>query len=136
MNPPEAIGKRLDDAHDLQDVLAAGWEAFDRIRRVATVRAHGDHGSYATWMSVIPPACEGRDALDRAPSMPADQDRHVRSEDYATDDQAAHDIAALAEILSQRLRADNIARNVADQQAIERATLAAAEIIGLLADED
>jgi len=134
MKPPENISKRLDDAHTIQTVLAAGWEAFDLIRQIATVRAHGTSGSYATWMSVIPPACEGRDALGRAPSLPLDQDQEVVPEDYATDDQAAHDVAALARVLGHRLQAGAIAHDVADQQAIERAALAAAEILGLLAD--
>jgi hypothetical protein len=136
MKPPETIRKHLDEAHSLQGVLAAGWEAFDLIRQIATDRAHGTHGSYATWMSVIPPACEGKEALGRAPSLPPDQDQETAPEDYATDDQAAHDVAALAKALGHRLQAGDIAHDAADQQAMELAGLAAAEILGLLADGD
>jgi hypothetical protein len=70
-------------------VLAAGWEAFELIREAAFARAHGTRGSYATWMSVIPAACEGRNIL-------GPPHRHM----------------------------------------VERAVLAATEIIGLLADGD
>ena len=136
MKPPETIRKRLDEAHTLQAILAAGWEAFDLIRQIATARAHGTHGSYATWMPVIPPACEGKEALGRAPSLPPDQDQEAAPEAYATDGQAAHDVAAQAKVLTHRLQAGDIAHDAADQQAMERAALAAAEILGLLADED
>jgi hypothetical protein len=130
METPEAISRLLDKAHDSQSVLTAGWEAFDCIRQIAHARAHETPDSYATWMSVIPPACEGRNALGPSPS--ADQDRQAAPEDFATDDQAAHDVVALAEVLTRRLRETA----GIDPQTVERAVLAATEIIGLLADGD
>jgi hypothetical protein len=130
METPEAVSRLLDKAHDSRSVLTAGWEAFDRIRQIANARAHGTHGSYATWMSVIPPACEGRNAMGSAPSD--DQDRQTAPEDYAADDQAAHYVVALAEALARRLRETA----GIDRQTVERAVLAAAEIIGLLSDGD
>jgi hypothetical protein len=136
MESLEAIRANLTKAQSAQKVLAAGREAFDLIRQVATERARIHPGAYPTWMSVIPPACEGRDALGRAPSIPPGQERQAAPGNYATDEQAARDVARLAEILTHRLQTGDIAHNTADQQAIERAVLAAIEILELLAGED
>lgn len=132
------IREQLDTTDTPAAVLAAGWDAFELIQQVATAQTQQTTGSYATWMSAIPPACEGRDALARAPSMPRNpsrQDLRV-TEAAGTDDEIADGLAVLAALLARRLR--GVASDVsaaADQQAIERGAAAADEILELLGAE-
>lgn len=134
----ETIREQLDTTDTPAAVLATGWDAFELIQQVATAQAQRTTGSYATWMSAIPPACEGRDALARAPSTPRNssrQDLRV-TEATGTDDEIAGGLAVLTALLARRLR--GVASDVsaaADRQAIERGAAAADEILELLRAE-
>lgn len=132
------IQEHLGIADNPAAVLAAGWDAFEFVREAAAAQAQKTSDGYATWMSVMPPACEGRDALGRAALMPdrPSQDWPRKILVTGTDDEIAGDLAALAALLARRLRggAERAARPE-DQQAMRRGARAAEEILELLADD-
>ena len=127
---------RLYAADGLASKLAVGWDAFELIRAASDDYADRVSGAFATWMSAVAPACEGRDALDFAPSMPKDIAPAAEYPDVATvdEDQAADLLAELAAVLCEQLRAaaaDAVLPE--DVAACERGADAAAEIRELLA---
>src|SRR5260370_38345268 len=61
---------RLALAHTVSEALTACWAAFEWASQVADSFAEPGSAHFATWLSVIAPACEGRDAVGFAPSMP------------------------------------------------------------------
>src|SRR5258708_33549072 len=65
-----AVEARLASAHTLTEALGACWAAFEWASQVADSFAEPGSAHFATWLSVIAPACEGRDAVGFAPSMP------------------------------------------------------------------
>ena len=136
MKPLKAIHNHLDQATGTANLLTTGWDAFELIQQVAFGQAEHDTGGYATWMSVVPPACEGRDALAQAPSMPQGAGRELAMEagDLGSADEVAAILAALAARLALRLRAkaEELA-GTGDQRALDRGADAAEEVRGLLA---
>jgi NADPH:quinone reductase-like Zn-dependent oxidoreductase len=125
---------QLGDAAGVTAALWAGWNAFAVIDQVAVTQTEGHSGSYATWMSVIAPACEGRDALAQAPSMPdspAPRAEAIETAKATADDEA---VAGLAAVLLQRLRlACGQATDAEDRRAFLLGIAAAEEICRLLA---
>ena len=136
MKPPETIRGRLDQPSGTANLLLTGWDAFELIQQVAFAQAKQDPGAYATWMSVIPPACEGRDALGEAPSLSHCPSHELApgAVDIGSGDEVAADLAALAAHLASRLRimAEEVA-GTGDRRALDRAAAAAEEVRGLLA---
>jgi hypothetical protein len=85
-------------------------------------------------MWVIPPACEGRDALGSAPSMPPGPAAAHADQEPASEEEAARILTGLAATLYARLQAPAISSAApGDLQACIRAADAAGEIRELLA---
>ena len=126
--------KRLRDAGDIGEVLVSGWDAFELIQQLASRCTRGAASTYATWMWVIAPACEGRDTLAWAPSMPpGPQPAAGHPGTGPGEDDAARLIAGLAAALAARLRAAAIpGATPGDLQACVRAAHAAEEVRQLL----
>jgi hypothetical protein len=136
MNAFEAIEGRLASAGTLREALGASWAGFECVRQVADVYAARVTGHFATWMSVVGPACEGRDAVGFAPSMPGAAAVMAGLPDLAgvAEDDAARMVAAVAAALQERLRVvGGAARVPGDAEACARAADAAAEIRRLFA---
>jgi hypothetical protein len=90
-------------------------------------------------MSVIPPACEGRDYLTLAPSTQREPTAHIEDPDLnaVSEDDAARGLASIAAALLKRLpEAAAEARRPEDSRAFTHAADAAAEIHGLLAPDE
>jgi hypothetical protein len=73
---------RLERSGGISGALAAGWDAFDLIQRVAAGYADGVPEAYAAFMLATAAACEGRDALGFAPSMPHDPGEVIECPDF------------------------------------------------------
>jgi len=134
-----AIQDRLDTTHDLAAVYQAGWDAFELIQDVAARCAEPGSSSFATWMTVMGPACAGRDALGIAPSLPQAHGHPaiLESIEAATEDDLADELATLAAALGSRLlRAAQSAADPADRRACQLAADAAEEIRELLVRGD
>jgi hypothetical protein len=127
---------QIDAAVDLDAAFGAAWDVFELTRLVARSHADSaDRASFAMWMSVIPPACEGRDAIGFAPStppgpgLPSDPDQL----EGISEDHAADTLAELAGACAVKLRAFGPRANAAeDTYASARAAEAAEEICGFL----
>jgi hypothetical protein len=134
VKPLNTIHSRLDQASSTANLLTTGWDAFELIQHVAFGQAEHDPGGYATWMSVIPPACEGRDALAQAPSMPdgTNYELAIEAGDLASSDEVATMAAHLARCL--RSMAEKVP-GTSDQPALDRAAAAAEEVRSLLAGD-
>jgi hypothetical protein len=124
---------RLETASTIGEILESGWDAFELIQRSADIYARPLSSSYPTWMAVIAPACEGRDALASAPSMPPGLvTGHLKSAS-AGEEEAARLIAALARLLSTRMQEPALPGAApGDTQARIQAAHAAEEIHQLL----
>jgi hypothetical protein len=132
----DAIEGRVVSAGTLGEALGACWAGFECVRRVADVYAGRVTGHFATWMSVVGPACDGRDAVGFAPSMPGAAAVLAGVPDLAgvAEDDAARKVAALAAALRERLRVVAGATRVpGDVEACARGAGAAAQIGGLFA---
>jgi hypothetical protein len=132
----EAIEGRLASAGTLPEALGACWAGFEYVRQVADVYVGPVTGHFATWMSAAGSACDGRDAIGFAPSMPAAAVVLAGPPDLAgmAEDEAAQVVAALAAALQERLRVvAGAVRVPGDVEACARAAVAAAEICELFA---
>jgi hypothetical protein len=133
---PDAVWGRLLSASDPADIISASWVAFECIRLCANELAGQVTRHFATWVTAAAPACEGRDALGRAPAMPAAAACpgplcRIAGE---SEDAAARLIGGLAALLEERLgAAARQAATAADATACTRAARAAAEIRELFA---
>lgn len=133
------IEQNLAQADSLGDELAASWEAFQFIVTVADHYADHTSGWYAKWMSVIPPACEGRDYLGLAPSMRREPEEDIEPPDLETvsEDDAATGLASIATALLKHLpAAAAAATDPADARACAKAADAATEVRDLLAMDE
>jgi hypothetical protein len=133
METIDALNRRIEEAGTITTVLGAGWDAFELIQQLAAQYAGHLSSLYATWMWVIAPACEGRDALGAAPSMPPGPGAGHPTPESASEEEAARMLAGLAGTLSARLQTpmtDSAAPG--DLQACMRAADAAGEIRKLL----
>jgi hypothetical protein len=136
MSAPEAVRTRLLAASTPDEVIGASWDAFESIWQCANELAGRATENFAAWASAAAPACEGREALGRAPSMPqAAAAPGLPIWISGTGERvAARMVGELAALLQERLQA--AARQPAtpgDARACLRALEAAAEIHGLFA---
>jgi hypothetical protein len=136
MNELDAIASRLRGATTLAELLDAGFDAFEVIRRVA--RAYEDLAPelFAAFMTAAGTAVEGRNALNDAPSLPPTTGPPpAPTVSLAVGaDQLADELAELTALLTQRLaEASAQALGEGDRAACQRATHAAADIHRLLA---
>ena len=129
---PEPSWGRLLSASELADIISGSWVAFECIRLCANEFADQVTGHFATWVTAGAPACEGRDALVRAPSMPAAAafpGPLSAGIAEAGEDAAARLVGELAALLEERLGAAVQQSAVPeDAKACSRAAEAAAEI--------
>lgn len=135
----QEIEEQVTQARGLVEELTAYSEAFQFIVTVADHYADRTSGWFAKWMSVIPPACEGRDYLTLAPSTRGEPAPHIGDLDLNTvsEDDAARGLASIAAALLNRLpEAAAGARRTEDSRAFTHAAAAAAEIHGLLAPDE
>jgi hypothetical protein len=133
---PETPWGRLLAASESTDIISASWFAFECIRLCADEFADQATGHFATWVTAAAPACEGRNALGRAPSMPAAADHpdSLPRIAVAGEDAAARLVGELAALLEERLSdAARQATAPEDTKACARAKEAAAEIRELFA---
>ena len=105
MQAIDRLNSRLEEAGTITTILLAGWDAFDLIQQLAAQYAGLLSSAYATWMWVLAPACEGRDALGSAPSMPPSPAAGHPAPEPASEEEAARILAGLAATLSARLQA-------------------------------
>ena len=134
MQAIDGLNRRLEEADTITSVLLAGWDAFELIQQLAAQYAGLLSSAYATWMWVVAPACEGRDALGSAPSMPPGPAARHPAPESASEEEAARTLAGLAATLSARLRDRGTSSAVpGDLEACMRAAGAAGEIRELLA---
>ena len=105
MQAIDRLNSRLEEAGTITTILLAGWDAFDLIQQLAAQYAGLLSSAYATWMWVLAPACEGRDALGSAPSMPPSSAAGHPDPEPASEEEAARILADLAATLSARLQA-------------------------------
>lgn len=130
------IEGRLESAGTLGEALGACWVAFECAGLVAESYAALASSHFATWVSVGAPACEGREAVGFAPSMPGTVAgvRGLPDPAQVPEEDAADLLARLAVAIQRCLRgAAERAQVAGDAEACARAAGAAAEIRGLLA---
>jgi len=133
MQAVDALNRRLEEAGTITTVLGAGWDAFELIQQLAAQYAALPSSAYATWMWVLAPACEGRDALGSAPSMPPSPGARHQAPEPASEEDAVRILASLAVTLSERLQPPRTAiAPPGDRRACMRAADAAREIRDLL----
>ena len=133
MQAIDRLNSRLEEASTITTILLAGWDAFDLIQQLAAQYAGLLSSAYATWMWVLAPACEGRDALGSAPSMPPSPAAGHPAPEPASEEEAARILAGLAATLSARLQALRTSSAApGDLQACIRAADVAGEIRELL----
>jgi hypothetical protein len=133
---PESLWSGLGSATEPADIISASWIAFECIRLCANGFADQVTDNFAAWVMAGAPACEGRDALGRAPSMPmAVAHAGPLPQIAAVDEDAAAELVGeLATLVAQRLSAAaRQATGPEDARACAQAAAAAAEIHGLLA---
>ena len=130
----QAIRDRVSAAESSNDVLAAAWDAFDITQNILTHNVRPDPTAYAGVMFAIVAACEGRDELGFAPSMPtptSSAEDATRPEQNVQIDE--EDVADLATCLDARLRATAVTfTSPADRQACLNAAESARQIVELL----
>jgi hypothetical protein len=133
---PESPWDGLLSASEPADIMNASWVAFECIRLCADELADQATGHFATWVTAATPACQGRDTLGRAPSMPtalAHPDTLPRIAEEG-EDTAARLVGELAALVEQRLGAAMRQATVPeDAKACARASQAAAKIRELFA---
>lgn len=133
MTTIDAAHAQVSEATGTGPVLGAAWDAFEVIRLTANAYSSRHTPGFVTWMAVIPPACEGRDAIGFAPSNPPESALVIDPADLGElpEDQAAGKLAALAASCAATLSGlrPHIAK---DSAAITHAITAAEEISGLL----
>lgn len=131
------VQEKLADAHDLDSVMLAGWEAFELIYQVAYKASGMKTGMFATWMAALGPASDGSGALDPGPSY-RDVEPMADPEDLARapENNAFENLAALAAQLRDTLSEASLGTHperVHDAKACGRAADAASELHGLFA---
>lgn len=135
MNAIDSARAQVEMADGVGPVFGAAWDAFDLISLVADRYAEKVTSWFVTWMALIPPACEGRDAVGFAPSVPPCGGTATDLGDLtqAPEDNALHALAELAAACAVKL-SDAAADAVsgADASAAARALVAAEEIRGIL----
>jgi hypothetical protein len=114
MDDLRTFAARLQHDADLPAVLAASFDAFEVIRRLARRCQNLDPDLFAAFMSTAATAADGRDAITTAPSLSPGPATQLGGMPQPADDpaEAADAITALAIILATWLD------GAADQSAI------------------
>jgi len=135
MNQIEVLRQRLLDADGVPGVLAAGWDAFEFVRAVASASADQAADMYPAFTFARGAAVTGRNAIAFAPSMPAGQATVFERQAPLAGDvyEVAGALADLASALSTRLQeAAGLADDTGDRAACENAAQDADRINELL----
>ena len=130
------LERRLRDAVGVAGVLAAAWEIFEFVRNLCAAPVGQAADLYPAFTFARGSAVSGRTAIALAPSLPEDlpapPENTVPPAGEA--DQLADALAALAVVLSERLRETaRLAADPDDRAACEDAARDAARISELLA---
>jgi hypothetical protein len=137
MNAVDSARAQVEAADGLGAVFEAVWDAFDVISLVADRYASNVTDSFLTWMALIPPACEGRDAIGFAPSAPSGGAMVVDLGDLAPvpEQRAAHALKELSAVCAAKLRGLTTGQvAAANAAAATRALVAAEELRAILAE--
>lgn len=137
MNAIDSARAQVEAADGLGPAFGALWDAFDVISLAAEGNAEKDTEWFLTWMALIPPACEGRDALGFAPSIQPGGRTAVGSDDLTRipEDLAKRSAAELARACAAKLPELATVPVIADATAARRALVAAEEICEILRDD-
>ncbi len=133
------IEARLRDAVTLPEVLAAGFDAFEVIRRAARGSVDTVPGLFAAFMTTAREAVEGREAITAAPSLPPGPAAIPAGLPTvnASADQVMATLASLGALLASCLsQAAATAALDADRMACEESGRAAQQIRRLMARDD
>jgi hypothetical protein len=130
MNAISSARAQVETADGLGTVFGAAWVAFEIIRLAADGVAGQDTEWVLTWTALIPPACEGRDAIGFAPSVPSGEAITIDLSDLAQtpEDQVMRLVRELATACAAKLRGLIAGPVSADATAAARALVAAEEI--------
>lgn len=133
----DVVQAKLADAHDLDSVMLAGWEAFELTYQVAYKASGLRTGMFATWMAALGPASDGSGALDPGPyyrqvEPTADPLDLASADENNTFEMLAAFAAQLRDRLSEAAR-DTHPERVHDAKACGRAADAASELHALFA---
>ena len=71
MHDTSGVESRLQQATTLPDMLAASFDAFEVIRRLARDNEDRVPGLFAAFMTAADAAVDGREAITAAPSLPS-----------------------------------------------------------------
>jgi hypothetical protein len=132
----DLLERRLRDAVGVAGVLAAGWEIFEFLRDLCAASAGQAADLYPAFTFARGSAVSGRNAIALAPSLPAGLPAPPENTvpPVGEADQVADALAALAAVLSERLReAARLAADPDDRIACEDAARDATRISELLA---
>ncbi|MBV9449985.1 MAG: hypothetical protein JO345_29255 [Streptosporangiaceae bacterium] len=138
MTTLDGMKARIEDAKGIAGTLGACWDAFELIQQVAGKYVDPDSDLFYAFLSAMTTACEGRDAVGFAPSMPSGVGLAVAplSPGDVPSDDAADIIAQLASQLTSKLTgAAALPCTPGDRQAFQRAAASAAEIRDLLSGQ-
>ena len=130
------IEVRLREASGLCEVLAAGFEGFEVMRRLARACEDLEPGLLVTFMAAADAAVDGREAICAAPSLRSAGGVGAIGETEAGIDvgEAMETLVGLGTLLVERLaRAGETAAADGDRQACLAAAAAAAAITRLMA---
>lgn len=142
MPDTRAIEERLRAAASLPDLLAASFDAFEAIRRIARdCEDQVPDPLLAAFMTTADAAVDGREAVTGAPSLaPRGRNHAVTGASSASNQslkEVAGSLARLGALLRDQLtRAAQDAAIPADQAACAEGALAAGRIWQLMAGED
>jgi len=139
MQDTEFIEGRLRDASTLPEMLAAGFDAFEVIRRAARGCVNTIPGLFAAFMTTACEAVEGREAVTVAPSLPPGPAAIPASlpTTIGSADEVMTTIASLGALVAGCLsRAAAAATLEADRVACEEAAASAQRIRRLMARDD
>lgn len=136
MTTLDAMKAQIEDAQGIADTLGACWDAFELIQQVAKKYADPDSDLFYAFLSAMTAACEGRDAVGFAPSMPSGPAIAPVHPGEVEPDKAADLVARLASQVSGKLAAAAMLPcTPEDRQAFQHAAVAAAEIRDLLSGQ-
>jgi hypothetical protein len=134
MNEIDSARAQVEASDGLGPALRAVWWAFELISLTANGYAGQDTDWVLTWMALIAPACEGRDAIGFAPSVPSGEAITIDLAELtgAAEKRAAYALRNLAAICVAKLSGPATGNVAADATAAARALVAAEEILRIL----
>jgi hypothetical protein len=136
------IMTRLREAASLPDTLAAGFDAFEAIRRLARDCEDNEPALFAAFMTTADAAVDGREAITIAPALPQPGRTAAGVSSSGADapvEETAGVLAGLGALLRDRLsHAATIAATAGDRTGCADAAHAAGRICQLMtpADDD